>query len=96
MKIDLKEIMSLSEFQRNAKDCIEKMKGTGKPQVLTINGKAEVIVQDADSYQQILDLLERAEAIIGIQKGLDNKKKGKGMALEDFEEYMRLKYKIGV
>jgi hypothetical protein len=31
--------------------------------VLTINGQAELVVQDAASYQRILQLAERAEMI---------------------------------
>lgn len=30
------------------------MKETGKPIVLTVNGQAEVVVQDAVSYQKVL------------------------------------------
>jgi hypothetical protein len=40
---------------------------TGHPLALTINGKAELVVQDAEAYQVLLD---RAEAIEGIQRGL--------------------------
>jgi hypothetical protein len=35
--------------------------------VLTIDGKAELVVQDAEAYQALLD---RVEAIEGIQRGL--------------------------
>ena len=38
--------------------------------VLTLNGRAEMVVQDAASYQATLDALERAEAKAGIRRGL--------------------------
>ena len=38
--------------------------------VLTINGKAEIVVQDAVSYQGLLDYVEQLEALKGIQLGL--------------------------
>jgi prevent-host-death family protein len=39
------------------------MKKTKEPIVLTVNGKAAVVVQDAESYQSQLDLKERSETI---------------------------------
>jgi len=41
---------------------------------LTINGKAEVVVQDAAAYQTLLD---RLDAIEGIQCGLADVKAGR-------------------
>ena len=46
--INLKEeINSLSNFKRHTSEFIEQLKETGKPIILTINGKAELVVQDA-------------------------------------------------
>ena len=60
--IDLKNIYSLSDFKRNAKEFIERIKSTKLPIVLTVNGKAEVVVQDAHAFQAIYDRVEQAEA----------------------------------
>jgi hypothetical protein len=46
------------------------MKKTRKPVVLTVNGKAELVVQDAKSYQEILDRLERLEGVEAIRLGI--------------------------
>lgn len=54
------------------------MKKSGKPEVLTINGKAELVVHDAASYQKFLDLIDQAEAIEGIRRGLEDRARGKG------------------
>ena len=56
--IDLRDIISLTDFQRNAKQHIVRLTRTGKAQVLTINGKAELVVQDAAAYQKLLDQAE--------------------------------------
>ena len=37
--------------------------------MLTVNGKAEIVVQDAKSYQQLLDLAERLETIEAVKEG---------------------------
>lgn len=60
--IELKNIHSLSDFKRNAKEFIERIKSTQSPMVLTVNGKAEVVVQDAHAFQSICDRAEKAEA----------------------------------
>jgi len=49
-----RDIHSLSSFKRNTLEFIAQMKQTGKPVVLTVNGKAELVVEDAESYQQML------------------------------------------
>jgi hypothetical protein len=53
--IDLSDILSLTDFQRSAKQHIHTLRKSGKPQVLTVNGAAALVVQDARSYQRLLD-----------------------------------------
>lgn len=55
MPTDLANIHSLSDFQRNTKLHLRKLKKSGKPAILTVNGQAEVAVQSAAAYQQLLD-----------------------------------------
>jgi hypothetical protein len=43
-------INSLSNFKRNPSDVIRRLKGTGQPVVLAIDGKSERVVQDTASY----------------------------------------------
>ena len=81
--IDLNEIHSLTDFQRRTREHLERLKATGKPAVLTVNGKAEVVVQDAAAYQGLRDLVDRAEAIIGIQRGLESMDRGEGESLDE-------------
>src|SRR5262245_47212834 len=62
--IDLsQDIHSLSDFKRKTAEFTARMKESGRPVVLTINGKAELVVQDAASYQRLLEMAERAEMI---------------------------------
>ena len=62
MKI-ARDIMSLSTFKRDSSKVMRQMKKTTAPIVLTVNGKAAVVVQDAESYQKLLDLKERADTV---------------------------------
>jgi hypothetical protein len=43
------DINSLSNFKRNTPEFLRQLKETGHPVVLTINGKAELVVQDSAS-----------------------------------------------
>lgn len=74
--IDLNAIRPLTEFKRKTPECIAELKRSGKPQVLTVNGRAEVVVQDAAAYQRLLDALDRAQAIAGIRQGLADLERG--------------------
>jgi len=52
------DIGSLTEFVRNAKVHLKRLRRTGRPELLTVNGKAEVVVQSAAGYQRLIDSLE--------------------------------------
>ncbi len=59
--IELKNIYSLTDFKRNAKEFVERIRATQAPIVLTVNGKAEVVVQDAQAFQTLCDRVQKAE-----------------------------------
>jgi PHD/YefM family antitoxin component YafN of YafNO toxin-antitoxin module len=61
------DIGSLTDFARNTKAHLKKLKRTGRPELLTVNGKAEVVVQSAAAYQRLLNLLEK------LKQGLDER-----------------------
>jgi PHD/YefM family antitoxin component YafN of YafNO toxin-antitoxin module len=84
MALDLVNIHSLSDFQRNAKDHIRKLKESGKPAVLTVNGEAEVVVQSAEAYQKLLDDRELLNSIRSISRGLEQAKRREGRGMQEF------------
>lgn len=43
-----KDIQPLTNFKRNTTELLRQMKETGEPIVLTINGRAELVVQDRE------------------------------------------------
>jgi len=89
-----KDIHSLSDFKRNTPELLDHMQESGRPVVLTINGKAEIVVQDAASYQRLLDYIEEMEALGGIKRGLADAKAGRVTPLEKFEKEFRRKHGI--
>ncbi len=86
-----RDIHSLSDFKRKTPEFIDQLEKTGEPVVLTINGRAKLVVQDATSYQRMLELLERAETIEAIRDGLASVRQGKTMSLDQFDRKMRKK-----
>ena len=81
MSIELTSIHALSEFNRNSKQFIQKLKKTGKPAVLTVNGQAEVVIQSAEAYQKLLDDQQFLDSIRGIGRGLEQAKRGEGRSM---------------
>jgi PHD/YefM family antitoxin component YafN of YafNO toxin-antitoxin module len=96
MPVDLSNIHSLSEFQRNTREHIRHLKKSGKPIVLTINGQAEVVVQSAEAYQKLLDDQELLESIRGISRGLEQAKRGEGRRMREFLEALANEHGIAL
>ena len=90
--IDLREVRSVTEFQRNIKGYLGRLKEGKRPMVLTVNGRAELVVQDAESYQLMLDRLERAETVAAIRQGLAELGRREGVPLEEAEATLRKKH----
>jgi prevent-host-death family protein len=82
--IDLaKDIHSLTDFKRNTTEFVQRMKETKHPLVLTVNGKAELVVQDAESYQALLEAAEFVDTIKSIRRALEQVKGGEGRLAHD-------------
>ena len=60
--LSVENIRSLTDFRRNSKDFVEKLQASQQPMVLTVNGEAAVVVQDAKSFQASQDRLVQLEA----------------------------------
>ena len=90
--IDLRNVRSATEFQRNLKDYVGRLKKKKTPMVLTVNGRAALVVQDALGYQRMLDRLERAEATAAIRRGMEQIERGEGIPLEQAEKRLRKKH----
>jgi len=79
-----KDIQSLTTFRRRSGDFMKQLKKSKRPVVLTVNGKAAAVVQDAEAYQHLLDIAAHADAEEGIRQGLEDAKKGKTRPAREF------------
>jgi len=89
-----KDIQSLTTFRRSSSDFIKRLKKSKRPMVLTVNGKAAAVVQDAEAYQRLLDIAARADVNEGIRKGLEDEKNGRLQPIREFFAEFEAKYGI--
>lgn len=64
------DIHSLSEFKRNTAAMLKRMKRTKRPLVLTINGKAAMVVNEPGEYERLMATVEHESTSAGIREGL--------------------------
>ncbi len=92
--IEPPETVPLADFTGDPAAAIRRLEETGQPEVLTVDGKPAVVVQDVTSYQRLLDALDRAEAIEGIRRGLESVRRGEGRPVEEAFAELRAKYDL--
>jgi len=92
--IDLREVRSITEFQRNVRQYVGRLKRKKIPLVLTVNGRAELVVQDAGSYQELLDRLERAETVGAIKQAMAQFDRGEGRSARQSLEELRKRHGV--
>jgi prevent-host-death family protein len=68
------DVQPLSDFKRKTSEILERLRLTGRPILLTLNGRAEVVVQDALSYQKLLQRLQELEDLIREPKYASSRK----------------------
>jgi len=73
----LHDVNSLSDFKRKTSKFLDRLKKTGEPVILTVNGKAELIVQDAASYQRLLESAEQIESLNFLRRSLEDIEAGR-------------------
>jgi prevent-host-death family protein len=80
------DIQSLSHFKRNTARVMKRMKKTGNPVVLTVNGKAEIVVQSAEAYQRLLEQAEKTEMMEFLHQSKADADAGRTVPAREFLE----------
>lgn len=73
----IKDIQPMTTFRNHSAEFDQHLRVTKRPMVLTVNGKAAAVVQDAKAYQHLLDLTAAASVAEGIRQGLEDVKAGR-------------------
>ena len=74
--VQLEDIHPLTGFLRNHKTHMERLAATGRPEVLTVNGEARVIVQDAAAYQKMINEIDSMRAEQSLRERLASLDRG--------------------
>lgn len=90
--IDLQDIESLTAFKRNTNQYVKRLKKSRSPLVLTVNGRAELVVLDAKSFQDILEKIEYVETVEAIKEGIESFEKGEGRPAREALAELRKKH----
>lgn len=69
---------SLTDFKQNAKAHLERMQATGVAEVLTVNGRAELVVMTPEAYDRLLELA-MGEVRAKLEVGLEQARAGRLM-----------------
>lgn len=85
----LEDIHPLTDFQRNAKSHLNRVNKTGRPEVLTVNGRAEAVLVGRKAYEKMQDAMEELAAIKSIQTSLDQMSAGKTISAKAVHQRLR-------
>lgn len=57
----------MSDFARNPKAHVARLKETKTPEVLTVNGRAEVVMLDTETYESLMERLHHMEEVSAVR-----------------------------
>lgn len=89
-----KDIHSVTIFRRNPALFMKQVKKTKRPVVLTVKGKAAAVIQDAEAYQRLLDIVARADVNEAIRQGLEDAAMGRTRPAQQVFSEIRERYGI--
>jgi prevent-host-death family protein len=88
------DIQPLTSFRRQSSDIIKHLRETRRPVILTVNGKAAAVVQDAEAYQRLLDIAAPASVDEAIRQALEDVERGRTKPATEVFELVRRKHAI--
>ena len=84
------DIHTVTEFSRKPAEHIKRLSKSKRPEILTVNGKAAVVIQDAESYEKMAALADYAESIKNIRQAMSEQ----GRQLDQFTAEFEAKHGI--
>jgi len=89
-----KDILPMTAFCNHSAKFLRHLRETKRPVILTVNGKAAAVVQDAEAYQHLLDLAADASAAEGIRQGLADLANGRTRPAREVVDEIRAERNI--
>jgi PHD/YefM family antitoxin component YafN of YafNO toxin-antitoxin module len=88
------ESAPLEEFTSNSDTFQRRLRETGAPIALTVDGRPECVVLGAGAYEKLVEGLDATETLAGIRRGLDSLSRGEGIELECAYAEMDAKHQL--
>ena len=84
------DIHTITEFSRKPTEHIKRLHESKRPEILTVNGKAALVIQDAETYEKMAVLADYAQSIQNIRQAMAEA----GRPLSDFTKEFEAKHGI--
>ena len=86
---DLDDTCSFDDFDRNRSECLERLRESGWPLVLTHGSDSAYVIQSASEYRDLLRRLDAAECTVAILQAREAIAKGDTLPLDEAFEQIR-------
>jgi PHD/YefM family antitoxin component YafN of YafNO toxin-antitoxin module len=104
------DIHPVTDFVRNHKRHQERLRTTGRPAVLTINGTPELVLQDVRAYEReaeeaqrireenrlLRERVEELETLVALDEAYAEMERGEGRSMEEALPALRERLGLGV
>lgn len=87
------DIRSITEFRANTTAFIDQVNKTGRPIVLTKNGKSSAVLMDTNEYDEIKSMREMMETMKDVTIALKQMEEGKGIPHKEAKEMLLERYR---
>ncbi len=85
------DIRSLTDFKTNTAEFLTLLRKRERAFVLTVNGRAEVAVMGASTFQRVLEALDTLDSLRALQEGLADKAAGRTTSADESLAALRKK-----
>ncbi len=86
------DVHTLVDFNQHSTELIQKLIASGRPKVLTVEGKPTVVVLGVEAYQRLARLADRWDTIDHVREGLEDVEAGRHRVLGDVIRELRERY----
>ena len=80
------DIVPMSEFRNNLSECAARARKSGRPLLLTQNGRASYVFMDLAAFEEIREKIEKMEAYADLLAAEGEADRGEVVSIEDFEK----------
>jgi len=94
MSSDVIDTCPLDQFEENPAEVVGRLRATGHTIVLTVDGTAAFVVQDAASYRRLRELAEQSETVAAVKESMAAFDRGEGRPAREALEELRAKHNI--